>query len=175
MRGRHRADDVPETNWLPGGPGVPRRYERQCPTCGKTYWATRTQRFCGVTCHSYGAFVDRLWSKVDTSGGPDACWPWTGSRHTSGHGEIWRKPVHIAAHRAVLEIKLGRPILPGLLACHTCDNPPCCNPGHLYEGTSVDNNRDTFRRGRHKSGWQGIQRDEIGRWKRKASREEAGL
>jgi hypothetical protein len=97
-----------------------------------------------------------------------------GTRDGHGYGQIWRKPVHIAANRAVLEIKLGRPILPGFLACHHCDNPPCCNPGHLYEGTSGDNNRDAWQRSGRESGWQARQRDGGGRWA-PAGREEAGL
>lgn len=32
--------------------------------------------------------------------------------------------------------------------CHTCDNPPCCNPKHLFEGTKIDNQRDCMAKGR---------------------------
>jgi hypothetical protein len=46
------------------------------------------------------------------------------------------------AHRISLERKLDRPLLPGYFALHTCDNPPCVNPDHLYEGTKQDNNID---------------------------------
>jgi hypothetical protein len=35
---------------------------------------------------------------------------------------------------------------------HSCDNPPCCNPAHLLSGTTLENNRDTFERGRHRGG-----------------------
>jgi len=48
-------------------------------------------------------------------------------------------------HRVALERKLGRPIKPGYLALHTCDNPSCCNPDHLFEGTHKDKSFDHFR------------------------------
>jgi len=33
-------------------------------------------------------------------------------------------------------------------ACHTCDNPPCVNPDHLFEGTPLYNTRDKITKGR---------------------------
>jgi hypothetical protein len=52
-------------------------------------------------------------------------------------------------HRYALESFLGRRLLPGCFALHNCDNPPCFNPFHLYEGTKSDNEKDKVRRGRH--------------------------
>jgi hypothetical protein len=49
-------------------------------------------------------------------------------------------------HRLTLERKLGRPIKPGYLSCHHCDNPACVNEDHLYEGTDSDNAIDMFER-----------------------------
>ena len=98
--------------------------------------------------------LERFWAKVDV-GEPDDCWVWTGG-HTHGkwaygvfhprHGQTVR------AHRLSLEMHLGRPLLPKRFACHTCDNPPCVNPAHLYEGTQLTNTRDAISRGRHKRG-----------------------
>jgi hypothetical protein len=50
-----------------------------------------------------------------------------------------------------LEQKLGRPLLPGMQALHHCDNPPCIQQEHLYEGTCVDNVCDMDGRGRRRS------------------------
>ncbi len=90
-------------------------------------------------------------SLVDTSGGPWACWPWLGLRSQRGYGkfsDVRRGPRSATASRIALEAKLGRPLGDGMLACHTCDNPPCCNPRHLFEGTDEDNVRDMVSKGR---------------------------
>lgn len=58
------------------------------------------------------------------------------------------RKVSLRATRVSLELALGRPLAPGLYACHTCDNPPCVNPVHLYEGTATRNMRDAVERRR---------------------------
>lgn len=92
---------------------------------------------------------ERFWEKIDTSGGPDACWPWMGARLQGGYGQFWvgnnRKEL---AHRFSLALKLQRALLPNMEACHTCHNPPCCNPKHLYEGTHAENVHDMVTSGR---------------------------
>lgn len=50
--------------------------------------------------------------------------------------------------RLVLAHKLGRPLGRAMQACHTCDNPPCAEPSHLWEGTAADNSRDRDSKGR---------------------------
>lgn len=93
---------------------------------------------------------DRFWSKVDRSGGPDACWPWTGTRGVRGYGQITHgKNGRYRAHRLAWELHNGSP--PGeLLVCHSCDNPPCCNPAHLFLGTPAANMEDKMAKGRHR-------------------------
>jgi hypothetical protein len=89
-----------------------------------------------------------FWSKVDRSGGPEACWPWTASGTRRGYGLLRPKgPYPRQAHRRAWYLTVG-PIPPGLLVCHRCDNPPCCNPAHLFLGTTLDNVRDMDAKGR---------------------------
>jgi hypothetical protein len=71
-----------------------------------------------------------------------------GQRYVLGSAAGGRNPKYLRHHRVALEEKLGRPIRPGMFACHHCDNPPCVNPEHLYEGTPADNTRDMMTRGR---------------------------
>jgi len=81
------------------------------------------------------------------------CLEWQCSRTAYGYGKVWFDVRLQGAHRLALEIKLGRPLIPGMFACHTCDNPPCIRPEHLFEGTSADNARDSLAKGRGRNQW----------------------
>ena len=85
---------------------------------------------------------DDFWEKVDKTGGPDACWPWTGSM-TNGYGRIWVVGRLVRAHRLAWELTHG-PIPPETPHVRhvVCRNPACCNPAHLEPGTQTDNMRD---------------------------------
>jgi hypothetical protein len=92
----------------------------------------------------------RFWNQVDVRG-PDECWPWTGHINDKGQSYFRKDPKPaptVRTSRLALEIKLGRPLKKGMKALHTCDNPPCNNGAHLYEGTHQDNMDDRMRRGR---------------------------
>ncbi len=89
-----------------------------------------------------------FWSRVDTSGGTDACWPWTARVNSEGYGQFdAANKSGLFAQRVAFELRV-RQLVPGELVCHHCDNPPCCNPAHLFVGTHLDNNRDRHAKGR---------------------------
>jgi hypothetical protein len=92
----------------------------------------------------------RFWSRVDTTEGhgPNGdCWLWTGSTDTR-YGIFHLNRRSVKAHRYSWELANGRPFPYGLQGCHSCDNPPCVNPNHIFPGTMRDNILDAVRKGR---------------------------
>jgi hypothetical protein len=92
--------------------------------------------------------ADRFWDKVDIKS-DDECWEWlAGRKKKQGYGNFWFQGRHWLAHR--FAYKLTRNDIPEKMkVCHTCDNPPCCNPKHLFLGTQKDNTMDRDRKGRN--------------------------
>ncbi len=90
------------------------------------------------------------WSHVDTTGGPDACWPWTHTTDKQGYGVFSIFARHFLAHRWGYEHRVG-PIPAGHGVLHHCDNPPCQNDQHWFTGTQADNNADKMRKGRQRN------------------------
>jgi hypothetical protein len=86
----------------------------------------------------------RFWLNVDIKK-PDDCWDWKLSKHKQGYGKVQTSGVNgrrkVLAHKVAYELTYG-PMADGNFCLHTCDNPSCCNPNHLYEGTQKDNVRD---------------------------------
>jgi hypothetical protein len=87
----------------------------------------------------------RFWSNVDIKG-KDECWFYNGSLR-AGYGAFWINGKTVSAHRIAWQLLHGK-IKDGFHVLHTCDNKPCCNPFHLYEGTHTDNMHDKILKGR---------------------------
>lgn len=90
---------------------------------------------------------ERFWRRVEPA--EDGFWIWKGSRTTNEYGFVMVMGVRIRAHRVAWIMTYGS-IPDGLYVCHACDTPLCCNPLHLWLGTSEDNIRDAASKGRMK-------------------------
>jgi hypothetical protein len=103
-------------------------------------------------------FTRRFWARVDSSGGPDACWPWTGGKGAGYKGRNYGivqarglfGPQPKTTHTVAFWLTHGCWPTPECL--HSCDNYPCCNPAHLSAGTHRQNMHDAIARGRLKLG-----------------------
>lgn len=102
----------------------------------------------------------RFDSKVAQDMTAPHCWNWTGARTKDGYGSFWSGeyryntpgiPVMVLAHRWAYERFVG-PISEGFNVCHSCDNPSCVRPDHLFLGTQRDNVSDCITKGRHANG-----------------------
>ena len=79
---------------------------------------------------------------------PDTCMEYWAALSTGGYGRCTDEGKPRLAHRVALEHKLGRPLTKDEMACHTCDNPKCYNPNHLWPGSYYDNMDDMRKKGR---------------------------
>ena len=88
----------------------------------------------------------RFWAKVKKSEG---CWEWTACK-SMGYGQIKHGGKMVASHRLSYEMAYGK-FPKELHVLHTCDNPGCVKPEHLWLGTHKENQKDKTEKGRHHS------------------------
>ena len=142
----------------------------RCDYCRKEFEAWPYQvrngrRFCSRSCKArllldprvgakataekhQATAIQRFWERVARMG-PEDCWEWQGYRNPSGYGQTsWNGKLSLA-HRIAQSLTDGE-WSNRLHVCHTCDNPPCCNPAHLWRGTDLANQRDMIRKGRER-------------------------
>lgn len=96
------------------------------------------------------SLIVRYWKHVQKNA--DGCWGWNGRCDKDGYGNLsaWTpdgKETTVRAHRVSYELHFG-PIPDGIEVCHTCDNPPCSKPEHLFLGTHLANVADMVAKAR---------------------------
>lgn len=137
-----------------------------CETCAKEYKWRRCNngippRFCSFHCRSYVGLKTRTKNSELTEEQnfnrikkyyekyvikQESCWDWNGIIEHTGYAKLGIRPP-VKAHRASWLIHKGK-IPKGLIVCHSCDNPKCTNPEHLWLGTHKQNTQDKIQKGR---------------------------
>jgi len=110
------------------------------------------KRVTRVHAHAHTDLIDavavtRFWRNVSPAA-DDECWIWHGDLSKDGYGTFFYRDRMRPAHELALSFTTGEQRSDGLDTCHSCDNPPCCNPSHLRFDTRQSNVDDMIRRGR---------------------------
>lgn len=142
---------------MPSKPSIP----VTCRRCGSDFlatpWAVRrgTVAYCSRACRNAGRSLEErtraFWANV-RRGEPSACWPWQAGTAHKGYGHArWPNAegrIQDTNAQRVAWLLTNGPIPEGVFVLHRCDNPPCCNPAHLFLGTNADNVQDMIAKGR---------------------------
>lgn len=132
-----------------------------CQQCGRPFEVHRshlllgTRKHCSRKCsdaHRRSISVqERFLKRMGQPPNTDECWIWTGTQTPDGYGVLRANNKNTLVHRIAYELFYGD-LSPGYSVCHHCDNPPCCNPRHLFCGKAADNARDMMMKGRSTRG-----------------------
>lgn len=95
---------------------------------------------------TFDSILDRIFVNQETD-----CWEWLGGTDRDGYGIVSIDNKTKRVHRVMYDLYFGS-IDPDLVICHVCDNPVCCNPEHLFQGTIKDNSEDMVEKGRSLKG-----------------------
>jgi hypothetical protein len=117
--------------------------------CNTHYMRLRRANLVPIGTRAKAPVEERFWRYVEKR--DEGCWPWVGGgRNDKGYGTLGgggKGGKTVLAHRLSYEIHKG-PIPPGLVVMHSCDNPGCVNPAHLKVGTTAENIKEAYDKGR---------------------------
>lgn len=116
---------------------------RFCVGCNKLFASQAALANHGITDKECTP-EKRFWGRVNKNG-HGGCWIFLGALDKWGYGDVGYRGKHVQAHRLAWRLLRGEPGDKDVL--HTCNNPPCCNPEHLYLGDDFDNARDRIAAG----------------------------
>lgn len=136
--------------------------DRVCVMCGAAFkvypsWVRRGAGFCcssvcrnrRIAARNRVPVIERFWRNVQKT---ETCWLWMGSKTNGGYGQITDDfDRNLRTHRCSWEIHFG-PIPDDMHILHTCDNPACVNPDHLFLGDDTSNYADSRAKNRHAHG-----------------------
>jgi|SRR6185312_11445504 len=95
----------------------------------------------------------RFWAYVSFN---SPCWEWQAKRDKDGYGRFWVNGKTVGAHRYAYEFYHNLKLNSKILVCHSCDNPSCVNPNHLFSGSHQDNKNDSVKKNRHSKNNSGL-------------------
>lgn len=125
----HKA--VPLKNWLNRRKKVKTQHHAKSATKDAKFTKAQKEEFLSL---------------IDKGASPRGCWLWSGSLNDGGYGHFKKFKTNFLAHRLSFYFHKHDPI--GYFVCHTCDNPRCVNPDHLWLGDPSSNWHDAKSKGR---------------------------